>query len=119
MPLPPISRRIIEFAGDDLPPLEDVDGYMKALRFAQMAWNYSILPPDSDAAKAVDDGLLRMPAVIRASIQSRLLEWMERKRRMFPDDRRIIVELRLKDRRGRHIVEAASYDYDNPKRMLA
>jgi hypothetical protein len=119
MILPPISQRIVEFAGEDLPPPDDATAYMKVLQFAQMAWNYSILPPDTDASKVVEDGLLRMPATVRASVQSRLIEWVERKKRMFPEDRRIIVELKLKDRKRRLTVEAASYDYDNPKRKKA
>ncbi len=84
-----------------------------------MAWNYSIFSPDSEAARVIDNGLLRMPAPVRASVQHRLLEWVERKKKLFPEDRRIIARLGIKDGKRRLTVEAASYDYDNPKRKTA
>jgi hypothetical protein len=60
-----------------------------------------------------------MPPKIRASVQYRLIEWVERKRMMFPEDRRIIAQLQIKDDKRRLTVKAASYDYDNPNKKPA
>jgi hypothetical protein len=116
MSLPPMSQRIVEFAGDDLPSPDNVDTYLEVLKFAQMAWNYSVVSPDSEAAKIVERGILKMPPLIRTSVYSRLIEWVERKRKMFPEDRRIIAKLRVKDSKRRLTVEAATYDYDKPRK---
>lgn len=115
MSLPPMSQRIVEFAGADLPPTDDADGYLKVLRFARMGWNYAVLPPDSKGARAIENGLLRMPPIVRTSVHARLLELVERKRKMFPDDHRIIAELELKDEKRRVIVRAASFTFGKEK----
>jgi hypothetical protein len=115
MSFPPISTRIVEFAGADLPPPDDVDGYLKVLQFAQMAWNYAVLPSDSKVVKIIEDGLLRMPPTVRASVHYRLLEWAERKKKMFPDDRRVIADLQLKDEKRSVTVRASFYVYGKDK----
>lgn len=56
------------------------------------------------------------PALLRGLFQQQLFEWVERKRKLFSDDRRIIAHLRLKNNKRRLTVEAASYDYDNPEK---
>lgn len=115
MSLPPISRRIIEYAGTDLPSSRDGTAYLQVLKFAQLAWNYSILPAGSEASEAIAISLLRMPAEVRASIQQKLTDWVARKKRMFPDDRRIIVHVEIEDHGSRINVNVASYNYDNPR----
>ena len=119
MSLPPISRRIIEYAGTDLPSSRDGTAYLQVLKFAQLAWNYSILPAGSEASEAIVIGLLRMPAEERSSIQQKLTDWVARKKRMFPDDRRIIVHVEIEDHGDRFNVNAASYNYDNPRTQPA
>ena len=114
--LPPISRRILEYVGEDLPSPTNTKSYLDVLKFAQMAWNYAIFPAESAESSAINSSLLRMPAMVRNSIQSKLIEWSERKKRMFPDDNRVIVEIRLKDAKSQVTVEAAHYDYYKKKK---
>ena len=106
----PISKRLVEFVRHDLPDPSETDSYLSVLKFAQMAWNVAVLPPGSKALDPVTEGLLRMPPDIRASFQERLSLLVERKKRMFPDDTRVIVEVRLKDRAREVVVEASHYD---------
>jgi hypothetical protein len=113
--LPPLSKRILEYVGDDLPPPANTKSYLDVLNFAQMAWNYAIFPADSEQSSVVNNMLLQMPTEIRNSIQMKLIEWSERKKQMFPDDNRVIVEIRLKDAKNQITIEAAHYDYGKRK----
>jgi hypothetical protein len=112
----PVSTRILELLGADLPPTPDRDAFLKLLRFAQFAWNYAILPAESSEANAVTSEILRLPAQHRSEMMLMLGELSERKRRMFPDDSRIIVEVWIEDRKKELVVKASHYDYRQTKK---
>jgi hypothetical protein len=109
--LTPISTRIVEFLGADLPPADEPKRYLEALRFAQMAWNYAIFPPNSCESNTLDSELLKLPARARSVLSVRIGELVERKKRMYPDDYRIIVSIDIEDRMKEVVVKAAHYDY--------
>ena len=113
--LPPISTRIVEFLGDDLLAIDNARYYLSELRFAQMAWNYSIFPPSSPESSAINTVLLKLPAPIRTKLHARLVELSERKKRMYPDDFRIIRSIEVRDTNNKFIIRAAHYDYRKTK----
>ena len=81
-----------------------------------LAWNYSIYPVESKESQVINNDILRMPNKKRIEFEKHLTFWVEKKKRLFPNDRRIIVDLDLKKRGGGYSLVASSYDYDNPRK---
>jgi hypothetical protein len=48
-------------------------------------------------------------------MMARLGELSERKKRMFPDDHRVIVDVWIEDRKKEIVVKASYYDYRTKK----
>ena len=76
----------------------DYNSFNNLVAFACLAWNTSILPEEKR-----DEALQKMLAVIPAGMRDRfdiialLTELMERKRKLFPNISRVIVEHKVTD----------------------
>lgn len=114
--LPPISTRIVEFLGYDLTAIGNTQACLDELRFAQMAWNYSIFTPSSPEFCSIDTALLKLPEPIRTKLYARLIELSERKKKMYPDDFRVIHKIDVLDSKKKYIVRASHADYREIKR---
>lgn len=94
--LPPLSKRFLEFAGPDLPASKDEAEYIAAVRVIGMAWNRAVFSDDSHNAQEIDRYIAGMPDSPRVPMRILYARLIARKRRMFPDDSRIIADSRLK-----------------------
>ena len=120
LPHPPISQNVLQFIGDELPSPNQPEALRKTLMLIMLAWNYSIYPVESKESQVINNNILRMPNKKRIEFERHLTFWVEKKKRLFPSDRRIIVDLDLKKRGGGYSLVASSYDYDNtPKNESA
>ena len=116
LPHPPISQNVLQFIGDELPSPNQPEALRKTLMLIMLAWNYSIYPVESKESQVINNDILRMPNKKRIEFEKHLTFWVEKKKRLFPNDRRIIVDLDLKKRGGGYSLVASSYDYDNPRK---
>jgi hypothetical protein len=97
---PPLSRRFLEFAGNDLPSADDEAMFMGFVRIYGLAWNRAVFQDGSHNAREIDRYIGRLPDSHRAPLQGIFAELIARKRRMFPNDSRIIGDYRLKRSNG-------------------
>jgi hypothetical protein len=111
MSLPPISKQLLKFAEIELSEAKDIHMYEDILKFAQMAWNYSIYPRQSEEAKHIDELLLRLTLNTGAFVQRQMLVFLERKQRLFPDDIRLITKVIVKTSKGKITVDVASCNF--------
>jgi hypothetical protein len=93
---PPLSRRFLEFAGSDLPDCKDEAEFMATVRVYGIAWNRAAFADGSRNAREIDRYIAGLPDAARLPMQTLYAELIARKRRMFPDDTRIISDTRLK-----------------------
>lgn len=98
--LPPLSRRFLEFAGNDLPPADDEVMFMNLVRIYGLAWNRAVFQEGSHNAREIDRYIGCLPDSHRASLQAMFAELIARKRRIFPNDSRVIGDYRLKRSNG-------------------
>jgi hypothetical protein len=94
--LPPLSKRFLEFAGSDLPAVDDEAHYLGVVRIYAMAWNRAVFPDGSHNATAIADHIAEAPAEVRIPLQMLHAELIARKKRLFPEDVRIIADCRLR-----------------------
>jgi len=92
----PLSRRFLEFAGPDLPDPKDEAEFMATVRVFGIAWNRAVFPDNSHNAREIDRYIAGLPDSTRIPMQTLYVELIARKRRLFPDDSRIIADSRLK-----------------------
>lgn len=76
--------------------MDDEAEFMASVRVFAMGWNRAVFPDDSPNARFIDGHIDAGPAGLRIPLQLLYRELVARKREMFPDDRRIIVDSRLK-----------------------
>jgi hypothetical protein len=98
--IPPLSRRFLEFAGPDLPPPDEEAHFLATARVFGIAWNRAVFPDGSHNALEIDRYIARLPDSHRVPMQALYIELIARKRRMFPNDSRIIADYRLKHSKG-------------------
>lgn len=98
--LPPLSRRFLEFAGKDLPPPDDEKLFLGLARIFGLAWNRAVFQENSHNAREIDRYMGELPDSHRVSLQVMFKELIDRKRRMFPNDSRIVADCRLKRSNG-------------------
>jgi hypothetical protein len=96
----------------------DYNSLRNLVTFACLAWNLSILP-----RKDHDDMMKEMIALAPTNIEDRLRmlglvnELIDRKRRLFPDVKRMIVEFKVTDRgKDFHIAIASTLEEEDTKK---
>lgn len=101
--------QLIEPYKEDAP---DYDSFSNLVTFGCIAWNTSILPEDQRT-----EALIKMVDVIPGKLEDRLEilsllgELMERKRKLFPNVSRAIIEHKVTDRGGDlHIAIASTME---------
>jgi hypothetical protein len=98
--LPPLSRRFLEFAGNDLPPTDDEAIFLSLVRIYGLAWNRAVFQDGCHNAREIDCYISHLPDSHRARLQAMFAELIARKRHMFPNDSRIIGDCQLKRTNG-------------------
>ena len=99
--------RLIEPYRNDAP---DFTSFRTLVTFACLAWNLTILPP-KDRENMMKEMIGLAPANVgdRLDMLGLVTELMERKRMLFPEVKRMIVEHRVTDRgRDFHIAIAST-----------
>ena len=104
--------KIIEPYTNDAP---DYNSFNNLVTFACIAWNTSVLPEDQR-----NETLGKMVDVVPGKLEDRfdtlalLTELMERKRKLFPDITRMIMEYKVTDQGNNfHIAVASTLDKKN------
>lgn len=87
--------------------VHDLAGYQLLVSIAVIAWNLATLPEEErDAALLQAAGELDVSG--RAALQDTVAEFILRKHRLFPDDRRMIVSYEVTETDGAYHVIVAS-----------
>ncbi len=76
------------------------DLYLATVSVYAMAWNRAVFPPESHNALAIAKHIAQMPAEARIPLETLHAELIARKKRLFPDDDRVIADFRLKHAAG-------------------
>lgn len=96
LPLPPLSSRFLQFAKPELPPVEQEAEFLATARVVGIGWNRAVFAEGSLHAEQIDRYLATLPLPHRAHLQALYAELILRKRRLFPDDSRLVVDVQLK-----------------------
>ena len=91
-----MSEVLKEFAEPYLHIAETTEEYRKMLAIATVAWNTTLFPEEKRAS-AVDEVLRGMPRGLRRDAKEIIQELMERKERLFPQYRRMIMDFEVTD----------------------
>ncbi|MDX2186120.1 MAG: hypothetical protein SFV32_04235 [Opitutaceae bacterium] len=109
--LPSLSQRLMEFAGEDLNAIVEEREYIAQLHLIITAWNLSIAPGHPKLTQRFDNAVLQSPPEIRVLAEARIADLVERKKKLFPDDTRVIIDARLRKTPTGVALETKSYDY--------
>jgi hypothetical protein len=111
LPLVSMSQRLVEFGGPDLPSTTDERAYSAHIHIVITAWNLAVVPGNSKISRKFDDALLASPPHVRRVFEVKLAELVDRKKRLFPDDTRVVADARLIKKGETITLETKSYDY--------
>ena len=106
--------QLIEPYKEDAP---DYNSFRTLVTFACLAWNLSILP-GKDHAKLIKEMLALAPANIedRLDLLGLVTELMDRKKLLFPEVKRLIVEFKVTERgKDFHIAIASTLEEEDVK----
>ncbi len=106
-----MSQRLVDFAGPEMPPAADERAYAAHIHIVITAWNLAIVPNNSKITHRFDQALLAAPIHLRRVFEARLAELVERKKKHFADDTRVVADARLVRNGEKLTLETKSYDF--------
>jgi hypothetical protein len=111
--VPKLSQSLVDFAGPLLANVQTTAAFEKALALAVQLWNLGALPEakQPEALWKLTETLrnhpdFRLPGWVGAD----LAEFVERRKTIYREDRRIVSEHRVAWHKGRPQLEVVSYD---------
>jgi hypothetical protein len=115
--LPKLSQRLIELVDADL--VNDLSRRERESLFTQvaLAWNTANLQLEGHDRMA-EEVLLKQREVLGESGNEIFLAFVERKKRMFPDDLRQVAGVEIIEKDGRFLINVASVRRDAVRRGL-
>jgi hypothetical protein len=109
--LPSLSQRLMEMAGAELNQATDEREYLAKLHLVIAAWNLAVVPGHPKITQRFDNAVLHAPVEVRRAAEAHVAELVSLKKRLFPDDTRVIVDARLRRHESGISFETKSYDY--------
>lgn len=109
--LPSLSQRLVELAGGELNQIADQKQYVAELHLLITAWNLSIAPGHPKLSQRFDNAVLQAAPQVRVAAEARIAELVERKKKLFPEDTRVVIDARLRKTPTGAALETKSYDY--------
>ena len=112
-----ITKAFIAMASDYIQPAENVDAARNYAYLAVIAWNISLYPEDKIAEKI--DLVARAyeksnPGVIKAELLAHdLAALVDKKRRLFPDIKRIITKIGVEEKKEVYEIITESDLFEN------
>ena len=97
-----MSEVIMDFAQPLLDDLEDETAFESVLNFAVICWNSSFLPEKEQRkiVRDIVDELGKSDHLMRLEAESWIGFFLERKKALFPDDRRMILNYKIVEEKG-------------------
>jgi hypothetical protein len=98
-----MSEVLMDFAGPLLEDLEDETAFESVLSFAVICWNLSFFPEKEQRKMMRDivDELGKSDHLMRLEAESWVGFFLERKKAFFADDRRMILDYKIVQEKGR------------------
>lgn len=113
-----LSEIIMDLAVPLVSDLEDFEEVKQALEFTIIAWNLSLLEGPARLAeirKVTHEAVAGVPDADEEAAAAMLESMVEKKRALYPDNRRIIADYRIDRWRGRVHLSVLSTPFDLPE----